>query len=86
MADCGTCKHYDYKEICENCHSNNVLYEPVYRAENVVEIVRCKDCVYFSYTCSDIHGLGTCELMPEDGWNEFDFCSYGKRKELPEEK
>jgi len=28
MAECETCKHYAYKEICKDCHSNNVLYEP----------------------------------------------------------
>lgn len=35
---------------------------------DVVEVVRCKDCVY-----------RPCEMMPYS--YDFDFCSYGERKD-----
>ncbi len=48
--------------------------------EDVVEVVRCKDCIHFT----DIDEYGMCDLF-DDGTHanckKDDFCSYGKRKE-----
>ena len=52
-------------------------------AADVVEVVRCKDCIHFdSYEgeehkgdCLELVGLESCVY-------EDDFCSYGKRKEV----
>ena len=53
-------------------------------AADVVEVVRCKDCVW-----REIRGLpgtvGRCENPHNGLWNEYtyacDYCSYGERKE-----
>ena len=53
-------------------------------AADVVEVVRCKDCVWW-----EIRGLpgtvGRCENPHNGLWNEYtyacDYCSYGERKE-----
>lgn len=57
----------------------NTLYDAP--AADVVEVVRCKDCVYWDGRGWD----GRCE-PPSNGLireytNYDDFCSYGKRKE-----
>ena len=45
---------------------NLILLFTLYDATDVVEVVRCKDCVY-----------RPCEMMPYS--YDFDFCSYGER-------
>lgn len=50
-------------------------------AADVVEVVRCRDCIYW-----DGEGYrGSCETptngITRDYTNEDDFCSYGKRRE-----
>ena len=83
---CDTCKankvcdHYLYG--FENCNN--------YISEDVVEIVRCKDCV-FAKNNYLAHGLCLCEKTIHDAikgeiprntlMTEDDFCSYGERKE-----
>ena len=74
MATCNTCKA---NKVCdhnkygfENCNN--------YIPEDVVEVVRCKDCIYCDLD-------GRCEA-PENGLireyvNPDDFCSYGERKD-----
>lgn len=43
---------------------------------DVVEVVRCKDCVNWK----DIFPYPTCELL-SGHWEEDMYCSYGERKE-----
>lgn len=50
---------------------------------DVVEVVRCKDCVYWESVCGGT--TGKCE-SPRNGLfyeytDNFDFCSYGERGE-----
>lgn len=50
------------------------------QASDVVEVVRCKDCVYRvepSKMCAHPKAVGWDALEPDDD----DFCSYGERKE-----
>jgi hypothetical protein len=57
--------------------------------EDVVEVVRCKDCKYFEKDDEfDMTGFCTCERITKNYGGEIypyedDFCSYGKRKEQP---
>lgn len=52
-----------------------------FRAADVVEVVRCKDCVYWECRGYD----GRCEAyhngLIRDYTNYDDYCSYGERKE-----
>jgi hypothetical protein len=49
---------------------------------DVVEVVRCKDCIYKTvtedgeYNPEDI----VCEYHMSDGFDSDDYCSFGKRK------
>lgn len=56
-------------------------------AADVVEVVRCKDCIHYSSnkSKSQLHRSGYCLLnedVTDDRREETDFCSYGVRKEL----
>ena len=50
---------------------------------DVVEVVRCKDCIYKTvtkdgeYNPEDI----VCEYHMSDGFDSDDYCSYGERKD-----
>lgn len=50
--------------------------------EDVVKVVRCKDCIYKTvtedgeYNPEDI----VCEYHMSDGFDSDDYCSFGKRK------
>lgn len=52
-------------------------------AVDVVEVVRCKDCIYYNET----HEACNCDEKAISSFGIFfpnadDFCSYGERKEL----
>lgn len=55
--------------------------------EDVVEVVRCKDCKFFEKDDEfDMTGFCTCERITKNYGGEIypyenDFCSYGERKE-----
>ena len=55
---------------------------------DVVEAVRCKDCIYWDcYSGEDYHKGDCTELVGLDScMYEDDFCSYGKRKNGGEEE
>ena len=67
------------------CHDvSETLYNAGYRkqSENMVEVVRCKDCVYKVVTVDvgyDPHDI-VCNFHASDGFDETDFCSFGKMK------
>ena len=52
-------------------------------AADVVEVVRCKDCVWWEAR-GLVGTIGKCESPHNGIWNEYtdsdDFCSYSKRK------
>ena len=53
-----------------------------YRNRDIVEVVRCKDCMWFE-PCEEIEGeswTGYC-TYGEFHTDEMDFCSRGERKE-----
>lgn len=44
---------------------------------DVVEVVRCKDCVYYeNFLCGRFNAYGDSVEEPE-----YDYCSYGERRE-----
>lgn len=52
-------------------------------AADVVEVVRCKDCIYASMTIGK-EQVKYCDMFDSDDGVYFDknhFCSYGKRKD-----
>jgi hypothetical protein len=72
---------------CETCKANKVCDHNKYGFENcnnyisadVVEVVRCKDCIYrFRKNGHDKDG---CPLDRDGMMGDNDFCSCGKRKE-----
>ena len=52
-----------------------LIYEAIKEAPacDVVEVVRCKDCIY--------HNVPPCPMRLSLNWtNDNDFCSYGERR------
>ena len=52
-------------------------------AEDVVEVVRCKDCIYSFMSISGKYVL-YCDMHPSDDHLDLDkdyYCGYGERKE-----
>lgn len=46
--------------------------------EDVVEVVRCKDCKYWDYEVDN--DVGFCARTEDCDWNADDFCSRGERR------
>ena len=67
----------DYSYSVKNCP----YYKP---AADVVEVVRCKDCLYFEYK---IGSYGTCEHWHTNSQDIFDlhFCGYAETR-TPKER
>lgn len=63
------------------------------RAEVICEIVRCKNCVHWGSTISQVEreqcasqGVDlVCNYWESDGLYAEDFCSYGERKKRSED-
>ena len=81
MATCKECLHFepcrDYGNILDPIHGGMICdsFKP---AADVVEVVRCKDCVHscFIRSCSKYEcrkGFGALKFSN-------DFCSYGERR------
>ena len=49
-------------------------YNPMF--ENLVKVVRCKNCKYFKTSDEYTENFGRCELLLTD-MNKNDYCSYG---------
>ena len=98
---CDACKLQDYLpdainacDNSENCLHRVTLEEAKKKllSSDVVEVVRCKDCKYYTEHYQDTYGeYGRCdhpqqnyEIECFDMWVETDpddYCSYGERKE-----
>ena len=46
---------------------------------DVVEVVRCKDCVHYCIT--EVDGGKYCEILRYESPTDSGFCCYGERKE-----
>lgn len=74
---------YPYDVVDKKTYAINA--EAIYReikkapAADVVEVVRCKDCVNFK-RYKHKPELGECDLLEADLTDDF-FCSHGERKE-----
>ena len=84
MSTCKDCLHYDVCEALENGNGVKKVH-PIQCGcfkpkADYVEVVRCKDCVYWDGRGYD----GRCEPyhngLIRDYTNYDDFCSYGERK------
>lgn len=56
-------------------------YNPMF--EDLVKIVRCKNCKYFKHSDEYTMHYGRCEILLAD-MNDCDYCSYGARKDKSE--
>lgn len=73
---------YVYNDEDENSeHNKAVLLDDVkgLPAADVVEVVRCKDCVWYSDEVEDV--IGWCDRNDEHAVNAGGFCSHGERKQ-----
>lgn len=72
------CKGCIHDSVCNRDVGYGYSVCPHYKTADVVEVVRCKDCVHCTvgYCCRDIKGRSQMHFMGEDA-----FCSYGERKE-----
>lgn len=77
-----TCKECIHDKICfyqEN--TPNITLCPYFKTADVVEVVRCKDCVNY---CGFEHcNNGICDRDSVSKWAVYpdDFCSYGERRD-----
>jgi hypothetical protein len=80
-----TVSKYPTAELCKASRmgAEGVMYElEIMPTADVVEVVRCKDCIYKTvtkdgeYNPEDI----VCEYHMSDGFDSDDYCSFGKRK------
>lgn len=85
------CKECYHAKVCLHNSGDVVLCEHWQPTADVVEVVRCVDCINFEAITLDSGisvGFGNCKN--EKGINlypkETDFCSYGIQKERGEEK
>lgn len=71
-----TLMNYEVADMIEDCIENAPTAD-------VVEVVRCKDCIYSFMSISGEKVL-YCDMHPSDdhlGLDKDHFCSYGERKE-----
>lgn len=70
---CDECELYN----CDNGKPDIEKCEYFINEENVVSVVRCKDCKYYS----DSAGLCNVYLQISTSVKPYDYCSYGRRKD-----
>lgn len=75
-----TCANYQQK--CKECgmKSNIIKHHPMYQRKDIVEVVRCKDCIHWVSPMKDdahycFQKFGLVGIVAEE-----DFCSYGERR------
>ena len=84
--DCEKCCHGKVCSYRHIYHNMVVACEHWMPTADVVEVVRCKDCKYFTIDDGDILGVCDCARIARNNGGEIypvedHFCSYGKRKE-----
>lgn len=70
-------EHRDSDWDNKKCHFFNDHFVDT---ENVVEVVRCKDCIYWDKRTVNNKGFIICAASGMEIHTE-DFCSYGERRE-----
>lgn len=76
----------DVDEVCKDIADNRLsVWMEYVPSADVVEVVRCKDCVYKRIQDDGITHYYYCALedRPNRQWSvdDTDFCSWGERKE-----
>ena len=77
----------EYRNHCieSSCYTGAGVVSAIYDsfknipAADVVEVVRCKDCVH--YCLQAVDGGKYCELLKFNSFTDSGFCSYGERKD-----
>ena len=78
MSECKDCLSHP---MCYLCHSPNSTTCGQFLDKNkYVEVVRCKDCMYWEKRLVNSKGFAICSASGMD-ITENDFCSYGERRE-----
>lgn len=74
---------YNYPKHCELCQATSDMVNcyPCFQDKDIVEVVRCKDCIHwggvtYGFVCRKLSGIETKICMGADH-----FCSYGERKD-----
>ena len=77
---CKCCNILHSEEPCEPSDCNVLAVIDEQPTVDAVEVVRCKDCVY--YREEDLLCVGvSCVGDSHANWYPEDFCSYGERKD-----
>lgn len=79
MSKCKDCSH---REVCffRVQAGGDLIHCPLFTiTDNMVEVVRCKDCVHFDIISGTCNYFGYYTYSPDV--DEDDFCSHGERKE-----
>jgi hypothetical protein len=72
------CKHkekcFNYPSKCDTCNAMSDLmnHHPCFKNKDVVEVVRCKDCIHYKDEW--------CEILKAETPIADGFCCYGERK------
>jgi len=74
---CVNCFH---KAVCAGYENMGVVWcEGYANATDVVEVVRCKDCVHYDKGENDSEAWEYCKVLAKDVFDDF-FCKLGKRR------
>lgn len=84
MNDCSICKNYE-PVTAKMAGQKTAKGNP-----DVVQVVRCKDCEHWGHSltteerqfCVDTNTDSVCDYWDSDGLMSYDFCSYGKPREV----
>ena len=81
MAECKNCIK---KDVCDRDVGHGYSVCPHYLSSDVVEVVRCKDCIYRDPEDKKCD----CSFQAKSGMfpmDDNDFCSYGERRKEDDE-
>jgi hypothetical protein len=67
-------KCFNYPSKCDTCNAMSDLmnHHPCFKNKDVVEVVRCKDCIHYKDEW--------CEILKAETPIADGFCCYGERK------
>lgn len=81
LFECNTCRHYVNRKCTTFCDYGESYSPAVSKLPiaDVVEVVRCKDCMYKKNAETNHKGFLICSASGMEITDD-DFCSYGERK------
>lgn len=82
---CKDCVRYNVCKACD-CNDEEEIYcNQFIDKNNFVEVVRCKDCVFYDIAKYDNGTKQVCRLFKRQ-MQDTDYCSYAKRGERDNDK